>query len=291
MFRDKRSIGIAVAVSIFLLGGFFIVHDHQMVTTRSYTKLTPNTAWQWQINEALAPDDEAILLKDRNPHKMIDIDMENNDAATIQRLKGKHLYVVCYLEVGAWEGYRQDARLFAADVKGKSLDPPYDNERYLDIRSALVKRLITQRFEAASQKGCQGIEPDIDDAYFEDFDGDYTATSTITGFPIRYNDQLAFNTYLAEQAHALGMSFGLKNGANQRFVHDLLPHIDWVLNEQCNESDTCGVYDQVIRAGKPVFQVEYDLSTDQFCGNDRKRNFDGLKKDPELAAEPRSSCR
>ena len=262
-----------------------------MYSENMYTKLTPNTAWQWQLNDALEPGDEDVLLSESNAKKMIDIDMENNSAATIQRLKQKGVVVVCYLEVGAWEDYRQDAKDFPEHVKGAPLDPPYESERYLDIRNATVQKLIAQRLEVAQEKGCQGVEPDIDDAYFEDFQGDFSASSTVTGFPITYGDQLNFVTHLSRQAHRLGMSFGLKNGANQRFVHDLLPHIDWVLNEQCNETNTCAVYDQVIAAGKPVFQVEYDLKPKEFCGRDTQRNFDGLKKDPTLAAKPRTSCR
>jgi hypothetical protein len=254
----------------------------------TFAHLTPGTTWQWQLTSKI---NETILDTSKNSKKMMDIDMENTDAATIKRLKAKNIVVVCYLEVGAWEEYRSDAKDFPAKVKGKSLDPPYQNERYVDIRSKTVKDLIIKRFDRAKDKGCQGIEPDIDDAYFEDFNGNYNKISTVTGFSISYKNQVTYNTQLADAAHARGMSYGLKNGADPKFVKDLLPHIDWVLNEQCNQYKECDAYLPVIAADKAVFQVEYSLATTKFCSKDNSRNFDGLKKSASLGATPRVSCR
>lgn len=281
-------IGTVCAGLLLLCAALLRVSNQSPPQAQSHRPLTPGTTWQWNIN---GPIDETVLDASHNPKKMIDVDMEDAPKETIQRLKNKGITVVCYMEVGAWEDYRSDAKDFPAQLLGNPLDPPYENERYLDIRDTQTLQLITKRFDRAAEKGCQGVEPDIDDAYFEDFEGNYSAPSQVTGFPITYAQQVAFNTELARAAHQRGMSFGLKNGADKRFVKDLLPHIDWVLNEQCNESQNCDAYASVISAGKAVFQVEYNLEPAEFCRADNAAHFDGLKKDTDLTALPRYSCR
>lgn len=262
--------------------------SNDATTATSYKKLTPGTTWQWQLTGTI---DEKILDPSSNKKKMMDVDMEKTSSAVISRLKAKKITVVCYMEIGAWESYRNDSSQFPDSVKGNSLDPPFDDERYLDIRSQTVKNLMLKRLDKAKAKGCQGIEPDIDDAYFEDFEGDYTQTSNYTGFPISYATQKNYNTYLAKAAHSRGMSFGLKNGADAKFIKDLLPVIDWVLTEQCYEYGECSVYKPVIAANKAVFAVEYSGVKTTFCPALNRLNFDGLKKAIELNAKPRTPCR
>jgi hypothetical protein len=265
------------------------IAGHAVLTANTpYQKLTPGTSWQIQFN---SPIDEKVLDKTSNPKKMYDIDMENTSANIISRLKNKGITVVCYMEVGAWENYRQDAKSFPANVKGKSLDPPFQNERYLDIRSKVVKDLIVKRMDRAKAKGCQGIDPDIDDAYFQDFTGNYNKKSSFTGFSISYADQLSYNRYMANAAHSRGMSYGLKNGADARYVKDMLPYADWVLNEQCYQYKECDVYKPFIAANKAVFQIEYTSPVAKFCPALNKLNFDSIKKSVALSATPRVACR
>jgi hypothetical protein len=44
-------------------------------------------------------------------------------------------------------------------------------------------------------------------------------------------DQIRYNTFLANAAHARGLSVGLKNDLDQ--VKTLQPLFDWALNEEC----------------------------------------------------------
>jgi len=81
-----------------------------------------------------------------------------------------------------------------------------------------------------------------------------------TGFEITYDDQLAFNRWLAEEAHARGLSIGLKNDVEQAL--DLLPFFDWALTESCFEQDWCQEMDVFIQSGKAVIDVEYSNYTD-----------------------------
>jgi hypothetical protein len=241
--------------------------------------LRPGTSWNWQIDGSV---DINVLDSAKGAQKMLDIDMENATASQISAIKAKGIVAICYIETGALESYRPDAGSFPAAVLGKGM-PGYASERYLDIRSQAVKDLVVKRLDRAKAKGCDGIEPDIDDSYFEG--------SGTTGFPLTYADQVNFNKYVAAAAHARGMSIGLKNGADAKFVTDMQPYTDWALNEQCNQYSECGAYSAFIKAGKAVFQVEYSLSTTQFCAADNAANFDGLKKDESLGATPRTACR
>jgi hypothetical protein len=249
------------------------------------SRLRPGTSWQWQIDGATI--DETVLDGVTNPRKMYDIDMEATPAAVIRRLRAKSIYVVCYLETGGWESYRSDAGSFPASVLGDPVDG-YPQERYLDIRQTdVLLPLIAARLDRAAAKGCNGVEPDLDDTY-----------TSSTGFPLTVDDQLAYNSAVAALAHARRLSIGLKNGASAdgSFEAAMARVTDWALNESCNRYHECGGYAVFIDAGKPVFQVEYideGSSVASFCAADNARNFDGLLKQSSgsLGALPRTACR
>lgn len=94
------------------------------------------------------------------------------------------------------------------------------------------------------EKGCDGVEPDNVDGY-----------SNKTGFPLTAADQLKFNKTMAEEAHKRGLSIALKNDLDQ--VEELEPYFDFSVNEQCQEFDECEMLLPFIKAGKPVFNAEY----------------------------------
>ena len=120
-------------------------------------------------------------------------------------------------------------------------------------------------------KGFDGIEPDNVDGYTND-----------TGFLLTYEDQVTFNRWLAVGAHERGLSIGLKNDMDQ--IPDLLDDFDWALNEQCFQFDECETLAPFIEAGKPVFNVEYELEPDEFCDEAVAMGFNSLKKNWDLDA-------
>lgn len=244
--------------------------------------LTPGTSWNWQISSTPSDADIAIVGNLANPKKMLDIDMENNTAATIAKIHAKGIYVVCYLETGSWENYRSDAGSYPASILGNTLDG-YPNERYVNIEAPELRPILQARLDRAAAKGCDGIEPDLDDTYNGGNNGN-------SGFPITKADNIAFNNWFADEGHARGMSVGLKNGPDQALVAGVLGHIDWVLSEQCNQYSECGPYDQVVAANKAVFNAEYSGGT-SFCAYDNAHNIDGLAKNPSLNVTPRTACR
>jgi hypothetical protein len=94
------------------------------------------------------------------------------------------------------------------------------------------------RLDLAVEKRCDGVEPDNVDAY----DGNDP------GFPLTYEDQIDYNTFLAAEAHSRGLSVGLKNDLAQ--VEDLLDLFDWALNEECFQWDECGDLQPFIDPGQ-----------------------------------------
>ena len=104
------------------------------------------------------------------------------------------------------------------------------------------------RMDMAKQKGCDGVEPDNVDAYTSDNGGG--------GFKLTYDDQIKYNTWLAQEAHARDLSVGLKNDLDQ--IEDLVTYFDWALNEQCWEYNECDALSPFIEgsaffSGKSTF--------------------------------------
>jgi hypothetical protein len=159
-------------------------------------------------------------------------------------LKQKNRIVICYVNVGAWEPYRDDAPDFPETVKGNIYEG-FEDELWLDIRSSVVRDLMGKRLDVAVMRGCDGVEPDNIHGFVNN-----------TGFPLTAADQLDFNTWLANEAHARSLSIGLKNDLEQ--AEDLVDLYDWALNEECAAFDECDVYASTfIAKGKAVFHTEY----------------------------------
>jgi hypothetical protein len=228
----------------------------------------PGTSWQWQLSGAL---DSGLAVD------MYDVDLFDTSAADIQALRASGSKVICYFSAGSREDWRPDAGKFPAALLGSVMDG-WPNERWLDIRALdSLAPVMTARLDLAVAKGCDGVEPDNVDGYLNQ-----------TGFALTYRHQLDFNIWLSGQAHRRGLSIGLKNDLEQ--IADLLPYFDWALNEQCFEFGECDSLSPFVDAGKAVFGVEYNLSTDRFCDQANARDFDWLRKDIELGSEHRP-CR
>ncbi len=109
------------------------------------------------------------------------------------------------------------------------------------------------RLDAAAAKGCDGVEPDNVDGYTNN-----------PGFPLTGAHQRDYNRFLAEEAHARGLSVGLKNDLQQ--LATLEPWFDWALNEECAAYNECGRYTAFQGGGKAVFHVEYVDRVGQLAG-------------------------
>ena len=195
---------------------------------------TPDTTWQWQLTETIDTSVDAT---------MFDVDLFDVPDAVLDELHADDRVVICYFSAGSFEDWRPDADAFPDDAIGRPLDG-WDGEWWLDVRDATVRSALAARLDLAVERGCDGVEPDNVDGY-----------TNGSGFALEALDQLDFNRFLADEAHARGLSVGLKNDLDQ--VQALLPWFDWALNESCVEYDECGLLAPFTDAGKAAFHVEY----------------------------------
>jgi len=225
--------------------------------TGAWWQPEPGTTWQWQLSGEV----DTSLHVD-----MIDIDLFDTPADLIDELHESGHVVVCYFSAGSRENWRPDTADFPPEVVGKKMQG-WAGERWLDIRrNDELASIMIARLDLAVEKGCDGVEPDNVDGY-----------QNRTGFPLMADDQLAYNIWLAEQAHRRGLSIGLKNDLDQ--VKELEPYFDWALNEQCFEYEECEKLLPFVGAGKAVFGVEYYLDVDEFCDQANAMNFSWLRKE------------
>ncbi|MBI5537485.1 MAG: endo alpha-1,4 polygalactosaminidase [Deltaproteobacteria bacterium] len=203
---------------------------------QSWWKPPVKATWQWQLDTPVDTNVDA---------EVFDIDMFDNDASVVQALHAKNRKVICYMSAGSWEDYRPDKNDFPAEVIGNEY-PGWPGEKFLDIRQiAKLAPIMEARMDQCKSKGFDGLEPDNIDTYGAD-----------TGFPLTAADQLAYNKWLADAAHARGLSIGLKNDQDQ--AAELLSYFDWALTEDCFDQGWCGDMSGFVAAGKPVFMCEYD---------------------------------
>ncbi len=219
------------------------------------------TSWQWQFT----------LPVDQSPNvAMYDIDLFENSAEVVRSLHAKGRKVVCYINAGAWESWRPDARRYPPELLGKSDGWP--GERWLDIRRlSTLLPILEARVNLCQSKGFDGVEFDNVDGY-----------ANTTGFSLTARDQLRFNMTLANLAHAHHLSVALKNDLDQ--VPQLLPYFDWALDEQCFQYSECDALQPFIHAGKAVMEVEYTLTPEQFCLQANALDFNAMKKNLSLDA-------
>ena len=228
------------------------------------------TIWQpsgitpWQLQFTDLPVDQSYDVV------MYDIDLFDNDASVVASLHAQGRVVIAYFSAGSWEDWRPDADDFPDSVKGANNGWP--GEKWLDIRQLdVLGPIMEARMDLAVQKGFDGLEPDNVDGYDNN-----------TGFTITYDDQIAYNIFLANAAHQRGLSICLKNDLGQ--VVDLEPYFDWALNEECYNYSECDELLPFIDAGKAVMHVEYDRPTSAFCPWSNAHNFSSMKKRLDLDA-------
>ncbi len=232
-----------------------------------------DSSFSWQLGEEVNTEFDVAIF---------DLDAFETEASLISRLHSKGKKVFCYISVGSWEDWRPDAADFPSQIIGNDYEG-WAGENWLDIRQIdLLAPIMRARLDMCAEKGFDGIEPDNMNLHWEE-----------TGFEISYADQLAYNLWLAEEAHARGLSIGQKNNEDQ--VLDLLPYFDWSLTEDCFVGEWCKEMLPLIEAGKPVFAAEYtdEISYEEFivdiCPQAKELGFYVFLKNRNLD-EYRAEC-
>lgn len=226
----------------------------------------PGTSWQWQLSGNV---DTSFNVQ------VYDIDMFGASQTLIDKLHAQGRAVICYIDT-AYEPGRPDSNQFTSAVLGNGIDG-WPGQKWVDIRSQVVRQIMVNRIAKAASKGCDGIEMDDVDAYTNN-----------PGFDLTPGDQLNFNRFLAQAAHFYDLSIALKNDVDQ--ISALAKDFDFAINEQCYAYNECSGYSAFIKQDKAVFGVEYDLTANKFCPQANAAQFNWLKKGLNLDASMSQCC-
>ncbi|NPV87667.1 MAG: endo alpha-1,4 polygalactosaminidase [Anaerolineae bacterium] len=231
----------------------------------------PRITWQWQLS---APPVDTSFTADA-----YDIDLFDNTPDVVSRLHAQGSKVICYISAGSWEDWREDKDRFPNEIIGKKYIG-WSGERWLDIRRIdLLAPIMRARLDLCKSKGFDAVEPDNIDGY-----------DTDTGFPLTYEDQLRYNLWLAEEAHARNLAIALKNNPEQ--VTDLLPFYDFAISEDCFAQGWCEKMLPFIHSGKAVLAAEYTdtgIQLQDVCPQASQMSFSVILKNRSLDA-PRQTC-
>jgi hypothetical protein len=203
----------------------------------------------------------ADILPNQAGQVVYDIDGENSTAADVAAIHATGAAAVCYVDVGTLEHGRSDFNQFPSSVVGPVVSG-WPNENWLLVTAAnqsIILPIMKTRFVNWCQaKGFDAIEPDNIDSY-----------TNSPGFPTTAADQLAYDEWLAQTAHSLGLAVFQKNDLDQ--IATLLPYFDGLLDEECNKYSECAKLAPYVAAGKPVWNAEYaenGQTTAMFCASD-----------------------
>lgn len=226
-----------------------LASDVAPVTEGDWYRPPLAVTWQWQL---FVNDDHP--LNTSYDVDIYNVDLFNTSTSTISSLQAAGSKVICYFSAGTYEKNRADRYQFKNNDLG-AIVRGWASERWLDIRSANVHRVMADRLELAAKKGCDAVEPDNVQGYLED-----------TGFALSAEEQLAYNRFIANQARRRGLGVGLKNGLEQ--IAALVDYYDFSINEQCFQYNECFHLMPFIQAGKPVLNVEYPKQDDDLSRDD-----------------------
>ena len=224
--------------------------------------------------------------------------------AAVQALHVRGARVIGYIDAGTAETWRPDfpeLQAFDQSCDGCLFGNPLGNfpdEYWLNINSNVFgtnpntgKRESAQRFllgemlarlKEAKLIGVDAIE-------FDDVD---VHQSSHSGLSISPATQLQYNARLANLAHRVGFSVGLKNDLDQAAT--LQPYFDFAINEECWQFSECGALKAwPSKYGKAVFNVEYEAKPASFCpkANSPAWDFNSIRKTDDLFDRPYRPCR
>jgi hypothetical protein len=196
------------------------------------------------------------------------LDPDQQPAEDLAALREQGRPYLCYLSAGTVEDFRADAEDFPNRVVGNVLSA-FPNERWLDVRDALVRELMSRRIERLAAAGCRGVTPASLAAYEVD-----------SGFPLSLADSVDYARFIANRLHDAGMSAGLTGPA--ALTLELWQSYDFGLAIGCVAGSRCREYAALQAAGKPVLHVELGEpeAAPQLCKSAQELGFDALISDP-----------
>jgi hypothetical protein len=122
--------------------------------------------WRPQIGQSVQVilDRRVVRFDPREPlvpasADIWDVDLFDTTRETISVLHQKGKRVMCYLSVGGSESWRPDFLTIPKSDLGDVM-PKWKGERYMNLRSETVWRLMQSRVRMAFDKGCDALDPD-----------------------------------------------------------------------------------------------------------------------------------
>lgn len=196
------------------------------------------------------------------------LDPDQQPADDLAALREQGRPYLCYLSAGTVEDFRADAGDFPEHAVGNVL-VGFPNERWLDVRDATVRELMSQRVERLAAVGCRGVNPASLAAYEAD-----------TGFALSLTDSVEYARFIAGRLHEAGMSAGLT--APAALTQELWQNYDFGLAIGCVATSACREYAALAAAGKPVLHVELGEpeSAPMLCKSAQDLGFSALVSDP-----------
>ncbi|OHE90674.1 endo alpha-1,4 polygalactosaminidase precursor [Colletotrichum orchidophilum] len=263
-----------------------------------WDKWKPGVSFQIVLHHPIKAETTADIIPANADVWDIDLQHAVDYENIIPTLKSAGKIVMCYFNGGAVQDWDEDLQSFPAAVIGSPLNPPYTDERYLNIKDSRVVSLMKKRLEHAASIGCDAVDPDNIDAWAEDGDDP-------TGFNLTPADYATYITALAAHAHILTTTAARKLLLGQKNAPTIAPQLasvaDFAVLETCLGTRTsdevepfCADFQPYVAAGKPVFQIEYPTSVrdddaidqadyDYFCVN--KNGNEGFSEVLKHASE------
>ncbi|CAB1118874.1 unnamed protein product [Ectocarpus sp. CCAP 1310/34] len=202
----------------------------------------------------------------------------NVESADMLSLLHSGIVVICYFSAGTYEEYRDDEADFPRSALGNRVEHSVGTW-WININDEDIKPVMEGRLDLASEKGCDAVDPDFMESY--------TFSADETGWNITADEQLEYNKWIADQAHARNLSVGLKNDRLQ--MEELEPWFDWALSTDCYDEEDCGSYGPFVTAGKAVLDAEFAVQDLGLCNDTLWHPIDFIVKSYELD-EQRCSC-
>ncbi len=229
-------------------------------------------SWDWQIGAGT----EANVGLPAGV-KLLDLDGFDMSAAKVASLKSSGVYAVCYINAGSYEPGRPDSAMYPAALKLQA-DPDWPGEFFLDVTDvfkpgSVLASILQARFKMCKDKGFDALEPD-----------NLQNDENITSGQITLQQQLDFNGWVADAAHAAGLAVFQKNGPDKVLLKDrtgkmMVEKFDGILNEQCQEFTECAALAEYPMRGKPALDVEYKAALTVDCAASGTLQINALKKD------------
>ena len=236
------------------------------IANQAWYQPSVGATWHWQLQGP---------LQTQHPVEVYDIDLFDVSEQQIAALQQQGRKVICYFSAGSVEDWRDDVSTIPQAAIGQPLDD-WQGERWLDIRDKQVWRIMQNRLKLAAKKGCDGVEPDNVDGF-----------QNRSGFALTADDQIRFNRFLAQSAHILKLSIGLKNSLS--IIPALVDDFDFSVNEQCFEYQECDQLLPFIQQGKAVFHAEYQNARG-LCSTSNQLGLSTLVLPLELDGSWRREC-